>query len=147
MNLSRVLSNPELFIQPVPIGVLERESDQPELILEAHLQTGLTLESTLDLVKNQVESASVLIEQNLDSVRNRLLLANMILTVVTVCIGLASLVGSFMGMNLLNGIEDSGSAFLVVVISTSVASVVIFLAILAFLFYSGTIPVPGMGGG
>jgi magnesium transporter len=147
MSLSRLVTHPELFIQPVPIAVLEQESDQPELILEAHLQTGLALASALDLVKGQIESASVLIEQSLDAVRNRLLLANMILTVVAVCIGVASLVGSFMGMNLWNGIETSTDAFMIVVIVTLVATAVLFFAILLFLCYSGTIPVPGLGGG
>jgi magnesium transporter len=147
MNLSRLVTHPELFIQPVPIAVLEQESDQPELLLEAHLQTGLALASALDLVKGQIESTTVLIEQNLDAVRNRLLLANMILTVVSVCIGVASLVGSFMGMNLWNGIETSRDAFMIVVIATLVATAVLFLVILLFLFSSGTIPVPGLGGG
>lgn len=33
MNLSRLLTNPEIFIQPVSPEVLEEESDEPELIL------------------------------------------------------------------------------------------------------------------
>jgi len=78
MNLSRLLTNPERFIQPVPEEVLEEESDEPELILgrfpsltpaadilkpdifaillvhaEANLQIGLSLVNALDLVDGQ----------------------------------------------------------------------------------------------
>jgi hypothetical protein len=43
MNLSRMVSHPERFIQPVPQRVLDEESDEPELILDANLQIALTL--------------------------------------------------------------------------------------------------------
>jgi magnesium transporter len=34
MNLSRLLTHPERFLQPVPEEILREESDEPELILE-----------------------------------------------------------------------------------------------------------------
>ncbi|GMH53614.1 hypothetical protein TL16_g01490 [Triparma laevis f. inornata] len=38
MNLSRLVSDPERFVQPVSREVLEEEGDEPELILEAYSQ-------------------------------------------------------------------------------------------------------------
>jgi magnesium transporter len=47
MNLLRLITHPERFIIPVTQSVLDEESDEPELILEAHLQCGHTLKNTL----------------------------------------------------------------------------------------------------
>jgi magnesium transporter len=94
MNLSRLLTHPSRFVQPVPQQVLDQESDEPELILEAHLQEGMTLANTLNLIQGQLDSATELLDQQLDAVRNRILYANMILTVFSVCVASASFIGS-----------------------------------------------------
>ncbi len=39
MNLSRLITHPERFIQPVPASVLEEESDEPELILVSYVSS------------------------------------------------------------------------------------------------------------
>ena len=54
MNLSRLITHPERFIQPVGREVLEEESDEPELILEAYLQEALSIGNSLEFLKNQV---------------------------------------------------------------------------------------------
>jgi len=88
MNLSRIITHPHRFIQPVPAEVLEEESDEPELILEANLQIGLSLKNALNLIDGQVDSTSDLVNRYMDDVRNRILWANVLLTVVTVCLAL-----------------------------------------------------------
>jgi hypothetical protein len=140
MNLSRLRTHPEKFIQPVPQEVLEEESDEPELILEAYLQITFTLQNALDLIQGQVDTASELVDQKLDSVRNRILYANMVISVISLCVASASLIGSFFGMNLLNELEDSPNAFNRVVGTTVSAAFVLGLMILAALVYSGAIP-------
>lgn len=146
MNLSRLITHPEIFIQPVPPEVLEEESDEPELILESHLQVGLSLTNALDLIQGQVETAAELVDQKLDSIRNKILLANMILTVFTLCLTLYSLVGSIFGMNLPNPREQDPDAFLEVTFGTLCGCVALFFVILAVLWYSGTIPGPRISG-
>ena len=42
MNLSRIVTHPERCIQPVPQEILNEESNEPELILEAYLQQSLS---------------------------------------------------------------------------------------------------------
>jgi hypothetical protein len=140
MNLSRLRTHPEKFIQPVPQEVLEEESDEPELILEAYLQITFTLQNALDLIQGQVDTASELVDQKLDSVRNRILYANMVISVISLCVASASLVGSFFGMNLPNELETDSEAFKQVVTTTVAGAMVLGLIILAALLYSGAIP-------
>ena len=143
MNLSRLLTNPERFIQPVSPEVLEEESDEPELILEAHLQTALTLTNAIDLMTGQIDSAAALVDQKLDAVRNRLLFANMVISILSLCVASASLVGSIFGMNLRNFMEDDPNAFRQVTYGTLAGSIVLALFIMFLLSFSGTIPRAG----
>jgi Mg2+ and Co2+ transporter CorA len=139
MNLSRLLTHPENFVQPVSPDVLENESDEPELILESHLQHGYSLMNTLDLIQGKVESASDLWEQRLDATRNKILLANMLLTTVALCLTAASVVGSFLGMNI--GIPGEGEEkyFAPVVAGTMTGAVMLGLIILGALVTTGTV--------
>ena len=57
MNVSRLISHPQNFIQPVSIAQLEIESDEPELVLESNLHNALTLSNALDLIQGQVDTA------------------------------------------------------------------------------------------
>jgi len=140
MNLSRLLTHPERFIQPVPQSVLDEESDEPELILEANLQIAMTLTNYLDLIQGQINTAKELVDQKQDATRNRLLLANMLISVFTLCTTLASLVGSFMGMNVNNGVEDSATAFKIIVYTSVFGALGMCVFIMFVLFRTGTIP-------
>jgi hypothetical protein len=55
-------------------GVLDEESDEPELILEVYMQQALSIFNQLDLLKGNVVTSEELIAMQLDTVRNRLLL-------------------------------------------------------------------------
>ena len=99
MNLTRLQTHPERFMYPVSAEVLEEESDEPELILESYLQEGLSLVNVLDSIQGQIDTAAELVDQRLDSVRNRILMANMVLTAFSVAVAIASVIGSFFGMN------------------------------------------------
>lgn len=141
MNLSRLLTHPERFIQPVPQEVLEEESDEPELILEAHLQTALTLMNSLDLIKGQIDTASELLDQRLDSIRNKILLANVFVSILSLCAASISVVGSIFGMNLRNHIEQDPRAFIQVTFGSIAGAVVLGLAIIYTLVRAGAIQI------
>ncbi|CAJ1910638.1 unnamed protein product [Cylindrotheca closterium] len=111
MNLSRLLSHPERFIQPVSQATLDEESDEPELILEAHLQRAYTLTNALNLVQGQVNTTEEFVVQKSDSIRNRLLYINMLISLLSLAVAGASFVGSVFGMNVPNPLEDDESAF------------------------------------
>jgi magnesium transporter len=142
MNLSRLLKYPERFIQPVPQRILNEESDEPELILEANLQIALTLTNYLDLIQGKIHTAKELIDQRLDATRNKLLFANMLISVFTLCITLGAMIGSFFGMNLEipPSIHTYPRAFELVILYTCLGCLVLFVVIMIFLMYTGTIP-------
>jgi hypothetical protein len=143
MNLSRLLTHPERFIHPVSPAILDEESDEPELILEAHLQTALTLTNAIDLLQGQITSAAELVHQKLDAVRNKLLYANMMISIVSASAACAGLVGSFLGMNLLNHLESDAHAFTHTVIGTVIGALTLGIGSFLLLIHSGAIPRAG----
>jgi hypothetical protein len=82
MNLGRLITHPARFIQPVPQSVLDEESDEPELILEAHLQRGHTALNALNLIEYQVQSIEDFAERKMDTIRNRILVSRFFIPVV-----------------------------------------------------------------
>ena len=143
MNLSRLLTHPERFVQPVPQRILNEESDEPELILEANLQIGLTLVNYIEVIQGQIHTAKELIDQRLDATRNKLLFANMLISVFTLCVTFGTLVGSFFGMNLEfpKPLQENIYAFNQVVGYTCVGCIVLCIIIMIVLLYTDTIPV------
>jgi magnesium transporter len=140
MNLSRLRTHPHRFVQPVPKEVLDEEADEPELILEAHLQVGLTLTNALDLIHGQIETASELVDQKLDASRNRLLFTNMVLNLLTLCVTMGTFVAGIFGMNLRSFMEDSESAFFSVVYGTVAGMFGSLFLMMAGLMYLGIMP-------
>jgi magnesium transporter len=136
MNLSRLLTHPERFMQPVPQEVLEEESDEPELILETHLQQALSIVNALDLLTGQIKTTQEQINMTLDALRNRLLFINTLLSLATFCVTIGSYVGALFGMNITNPLQDrpDSSNFLKVAWGTS-SGVVCLCGILAYIFY------------
>ena len=122
MNLSRLLSRPERFLQPVSEEILHEESDGPELILEVYLHQALGIVNQLDLLKGQILTTEEQISMTLDAVRNRLLYINTLLSIMSLCVSLGSFIGSIFGMNLLlpNYFQSSNLAFLTVTFGTVV---------------------------
>ncbi|KAL3923463.1 MAG: hypothetical protein SGILL_001643 [Bacillariaceae sp.] len=118
MNLSRLLTHPDRFIQPVPQSVLDEESDEPELILEAHLQRGHTLNNGLRLIQGQITSTEDFAERKSDTIRNRLLYINLLLQTLSLSVAIGSFVGSIFGMNVINSYEESTNAFYYILFAT-----------------------------
>ena len=139
MNLSRLLTHPERFMQPVPQEVLEEESDEPELILETHLQQALSIVNALDLLTGQIKTTQEQINMTLDALRNRLLFINTLLSLATFCVTIGSYIGALFGMNITNPLQDQpdSSNFLKVAWVTS-SGVVCLCGILAYIFYRVT---------
>lgn len=141
MNLSRLLTHPERFVQPVSQEILQEESDEPELILEAYLQQALSIVNELELLKAQIMTTQEQISMTLDAMRNKLLYINTLLSLAALCVAIGSFIGSIFGMNLHNPYEDDtdvGSIwFLRVTIGTSVGLIVLFF-VLAWVFYLQT---------
>ncbi|KAL3781456.1 hypothetical protein ACHAW5_009647 [Stephanodiscus triporus] len=139
MNLSRLLTHPERFMQPVSREILEEESDEPELILETYLQQALSIVNSLDLLKGQIMTTQEQISMTLDALRNRLLFINTLLSLAMLCVTIGAFIGALFGMNITNPLQDTPDSanFLMVVWVTSV-TVVSLCGILAYIFYRVT---------
>ena len=116
----------------MPQSVLEEESDEPELILEAHLQRGNTMANVLTLVQGQIKTAEDYAVRKSDMLRNRLLCINMYISVASLAVALASFVGSIFGMNVINHYEYNPNIFHVIV-STTIAGGLVFVAVVVVL--------------
>ena len=140
MNLSRLLTHPERFVQPVSQEILSEESDEPELILEAYLQQALSIVNELELLKAQIMTTQEQISMTLDAMRNKLLYINTLLSLASLVVAVGSFIGSIFGMNLHNPYEDDTDTsiwFLRVTIGTSIGLIMLFF-VLAWLFYRQT---------
>ncbi|KAL3761391.1 hypothetical protein ACHAW5_005763 [Stephanodiscus triporus] len=139
MNLTRLLTHPERFMHPVPQEVLEEESDEVELLLETYLQQALSIVNVLDLLKGHIMTTHEQISMTLDSLRNRLLFINTLLSVASLCVTMGSFIGSLFGMNITNPLQDTPDSenFLQVTWVTS-AAVVFLFGILTCIFYRVT---------
>mmetsp|Transcript_3711 Transcript_3711/g.5061 ORF Transcript_3711/g.5061 Transcript_3711/m.5061 type:complete len:460 (-) Transcript_3711:264-1643(-) len=133
MNLSRLISHPHLFIQPVDAITLQEESDEPEIILEAYVQHGQSSINALTSLLSKIESIEDAVSMKLDTKRNQLLYINTFVSVLSTSISACSLVGSIFGMNLTNHLEDSDSAFVIVLIFTLTGGVMIMFGLM-FIF-------------
>ncbi len=140
MNLSRLISHPERFIQPVSQEVLNEESDEPELILEVYLQQALSEVNALNLLRGNIINTEELVSLQMDIVRNRLLYINTVVSVISLTVASASLVGSIFGMNLTNHLENDDTAFTEVVAGTLVGMVCMLILILVLISRSGVMP-------
>ena len=125
MNLSRLLTHRERFIQPVSQEILEEESDEPELILEAYLQQSQFTVNMLELLKGNIDSTEELVTMVLDTVRNRLLFINSLIGIASLCVAIGSLVGSIFGMNVTNGLEEEEHLFPKIVLGTILGSLLL----------------------
>ncbi|KAL7432695.1 hypothetical protein ACHAXH_008497 [Discostella pseudostelligera] len=134
MNLSRLITHPERFVQPVSRVILHEESDEPELILEAYLQQALSIVNSLDLLKGQILTTEEQISMTLDAIRNRLLYINTLLSVAMLCVATGAFIGSIFGMNLYNHIEEDDTAFYRVTYGT-LAGIGVMWVILSWAFF------------
>jgi hypothetical protein len=140
MNLSRLITHPDHFVQSVPRWVLDEESAEPELIMEANLHIGTAILNYLKLLQGQINSAKELVDQMQDARRNHLLLADIMISVFSLVVALGSVVGSFFGMNVPNGWETNTVVFKPIVNFTVLGCSLVCIFIMGVLWFSGTIP-------
>jgi len=115
--------------------------DEPELILEAYSQVVLSTANSIQILRSQVTSTEELVKMKLDTIRNKLLAYNTILSLMGMMLAACSLVGSFFGMNLVNHLENDGSAFGRVVGITVACAIVVSMVFVRMFNVSGVFAV------
>jgi magnesium transporter len=106
-------------------GALALDQDV-EVLLEAYLQEIHNILSKVKLLEQAIEHAEELVEIKLDSKRNRLLTANLVLSLVSTSLSLAMVVTGIFGMNLKSGLEDVDHLFTVTAVSSGIGSILLF---------------------
>lgn len=141
MNVSRLVTHPQNFIQPISAELLEIESDNPELVLESNLQSVMSLSNALELIDGQVSSASDLIDARMDAARNKFLLASVCMSIASISLTILTCVGGIFGMNLASGLEDITDPpyFNIVTLVSCVGSVVVAITLFGIMVKLGVI--------
>lgn len=92
MYLTEKRRNPGVTRNPV-------DHDEAEMLLETYLQNVDDLTSKAGLLNRAIDDTENLIEIHLDTMQNRLLLVDLIITVITTILSFGTMVTSMFGMN------------------------------------------------
>ncbi|CAM9260732.1 unnamed protein product [Laminaria digitata] len=136
MNLTRMYQNPEDYVQPLSVEVLE-DHEEMELLLEAYLQDINSIYNVLELLQGRARSTEALVMVKLDIARNRILTAGLVFSMASTCFTLGALVAGIFGMNLPNGLEDDHFIFKIVSIGTACVCTVSFFGVFSFFYRHG----------
>lgn len=111
-----------------------------EILLESHLMDYNSLESKLLHIKEVLHNAEESVALRLDTSRNQLLVADTILSIITLAITSGSFIGALYGMNLINHMESYPHAFSHVVIITVIGMTILVTTIIIFFRAKGILP-------
>ena len=116
---------------------LEREGTAVEVLLEGAVQDINKSTNSINLLETYIASTENLIELRLDTARNQLLLVSAVLSLVSVALSVPMITAGFMGMNVVNNIEDEEGWFQGTIAMSMVLALVIFLLLLWYLVRNG----------
>lgn len=106
-------------------------SSQAEMVIEPYFMSFDNTWNRLQAIGEFIDDTEDYVNITLDSHRNQLIQADLLLTAASFCVGLVTLVAGVFGMNLQSGYEDDGSAFaLVSGLSCALALVLLVLFVL-----------------
>lgn len=83
------------------------DPEDAEVLLEIYLQDIHTTRSKVALMQRRIQNTESLVMLKLDSVRNYLLAADVIFSLVSTCMTVGMFVTGAFGMNLRSGLEES----------------------------------------
>jgi magnesium transporter len=113
------------------------DHDVFELLFEAFSQNVSTVETSLELLSSEIVNAEQFHELCLTTARNRLLAATLGFTIISMCTGVGSFVGSIFGMNVVSGLEEEEGVFRVIAIVSSSFIVIASLGLYSTFAWAG----------
>ncbi|OQR95734.1 CorA Metal Ion Transporter (MIT) Family [Thraustotheca clavata] len=123
----------KLFTNPVMLNELWTfDAEEAESLLEVYLQDIHSTKTKVALILHRIQNTESIVMLKMDAVRNYLLTADMIFTLIMVCMTFGMFITAAFGMNLTSGLETAHGAFLTVVLSTIVFAIVSVIAGIAF---------------
>jgi hypothetical protein len=110
--------------------------------LESYLIDFNSLESKIEYLRNQIQSAQELVLLRLDTSRNELLIANTALAVLACSIAFGGYIAGIFGMNLDNTIylQNVDNSFVIVTMCSFGVIVILFFLIMHYFSWSGIFP-------
>lgn len=109
-----------------------REHVKMELLFEEYARQLDNILHEIQYLMKRIESKREMIGLSMDSFRNRWLRVNVYLSIVGISLATSTTVAGFFGMNMINGLDESPTAFLTVSMATCSGSLVLFLFCFAY---------------
>ncbi|GIL57731.1 hypothetical protein Vafri_12881 [Volvox africanus] len=113
----------------------EAETAAVEMLLEAYF---MQIDHTYNRLQNldeYIKDTEDLVTIKLDQHRNQLITIDLMLTSFTTVLNVMTVVGGYFGMNLNSKLQEAAHLFKVVVLSTTLGGLVLFVGFLAFLHH------------
>jgi magnesium transporter len=137
MNLSRLLTHPQRFVNPTNDILLE-ESEEAELLVDCHLWEGTVLANELKLLGKEADRSEKDLSIHLDSLRNRLLYINTLVTVAGLVVAVGSLIAGIFGVNTPFVLMNDPTAFRRIWIPTALLMILSFILLSRWLYLAST---------
>ena len=122
-----------------PAAVKIEDHELFELLLETYQQSVSTVQNSIDLLRSELTNGEQFHILRLTTARNKLLTASLIFTIVAMCTGIGSFVGSIFGMNLASGLEETEGLFNIIAVVASFIVVFMSLSIYLGLRWAGVL--------
>ncbi|OQR99076.1 CorA Metal Ion Transporter (MIT) Family [Achlya hypogyna] len=130
----------QLYQNPLMLNELWTfDAEEAESLLEVYLQDIHSTKTKVALIVHRIQNTESVVMLKMDAVRNYLLTADMIFTLIMVCMTFGMFVTAAFGMNLTSGLEATPGAFLTVLLATLIFSVVAIVAGIVFFRSRGVI--------
>jgi hypothetical protein len=139
MHLTRLKSNPSLYNYPLSSEILDIH-EEIEILLEPYVLDFSSLEVKLQFLKTQLTNAEELVLLRLDTSRNRLLIADTTIAVISCAIGIGSYFGQMFGTNFISDIYDTRGNFEALITVTSILITLFCFMTLYYLRITGILP-------
>ncbi|CAK4724080.1 unnamed protein product [Aphanomyces euteiches] len=123
----------QLHSNPVMLNELwSFDAEEAESLLEVYLQDIHNTKTKVALMVHRIHNTESVVMLKMDAVRNYLLTADMIFTLIMVCLTFGMFVTAAFGMNLTSGLEQTPGAFMAVIFITVIFSLVTVYVGVAF---------------
>ncbi|RHY35247.1 hypothetical protein DYB32_000290 [Aphanomyces invadans] len=130
----------QLHANPIMMNELwSFDAEEAESLLEVYLQDIHNTKTKVALMLHRIHNTESVVMLKMDAVRNYLLTADMLFTLIMVCMTFGMFVTAAFGMNLTSGLEQTPGAFVTVLVVTVVFAVICVYVGIAFFRKRGVI--------
>jgi len=104
-----------------------------ELLLEEYARTLKNVRDEVDFLLRRVQSKQEMVAISMDAYRNKMIRMSLAVAITSLGFATSTTVAGLYGMNLVNGIEQSPTAFVNVIMVTSAAGIIVIAGCMAYI--------------